>query len=67
MKTSTIEMLPEAVVYSLAGISVTACAGWITHIIVCIQDERYVLLVAGAIAAPIGAIHGIGCWFGWWG
>lgn len=41
-------------------------AGWITHIVICLQNEKYVLLVAGALAAPIGIIHGIGHWFGWW-
>ena len=41
-----------------------AIAGWITHIVVCIQEEMWLLLVAGAIAAPVGIIHGIGTWFG---
>lgn len=41
-----------------------AIAGWITHIVVCIQNEAWLLLIAGAIAAPIGIIHGIGIWFG---
>ena len=39
-------------------------ASWITHVIVCIQDEQWVLLVIGIFVFPIGVIHGIGSWFG---
>jgi hypothetical protein len=46
---------------------VTLVAGWLTHIIVCIQQQEWLLLIAGAILAPIGTIHGIGHWFGAWG
>jgi hypothetical protein len=46
------------------GLPVTLVAGWITHIVVCIQDESWVLLLAGALAFPIGIVHGIGSWFG---
>lgn len=54
-------------VYSLSSlVMVVGAAGWITHIRVCLQNEQYLLLVAGAIAAPVGSVHGIGCWFGWW-
>lgn len=42
-------------------------AGWVTHVVTCIQTENWVFLIAGAIAAPVGAIHGWGLWFGWWG
>ena len=45
---------------------VTAIAAWITHIVVCIQTQQWILLLAGAIAAPIGIVHGIGQWFGIW-
>lgn len=41
-------------------------AGWVTHIVVCIQNEQWVLLIAGALAFPIGIVHGIGAWFGAW-
>jgi hypothetical protein len=44
----------------------TMIAGWITHVVVCIQNEQIGFLIAGAVAAPVGAIHGIGLWFGWW-
>jgi hypothetical protein len=48
---------------TVGGISL---AGWVTHIVVCIQNEQWILLIAGAIAAPIGVVHGIGQWFGAW-
>ena len=41
-------------------------AGWITHIAHCIRTEEWLLLIAGAIMAPLGVIHGWGLWFGWW-
>lgn len=35
-----------------------------THVLRCINTEAWLFLIAGAIAAPIGIIHGIGIWFG---
>lgn len=49
-----------------ATIIIGSIAGMITHIVVCLQDQNWILLIAGAIAAPIGIIHGIGHWFGLW-
>jgi hypothetical protein len=43
-----------------------AIAAWFTHVIVTIQNEQWLLLIAGAILAPIGVIHGTGLWFGAW-
>lgn len=45
-------------------LGLTFVAAWLTHIITCIQDERFLLLLAGAIMFPIGIIHGFGKWFG---
>ena len=39
-------------------------AAMVTHIIVCIQASTWGLLIAGALLPPIGVIHGIGLWFG---
>lgn len=39
-------------------------AGWIQHLYTCIIEATYVLLVAGAIFAPIGTLHGWGIWMG---
>ena len=37
---------------------------WITHVVHTIQAEEWLLLIAGAVFAPIGIVHGIGLWFG---
>lgn len=39
---------------------------WVTHVVYCIQHEEWMFLVAGALLAPIGVIHGFGLWFGVW-
>jgi hypothetical protein len=39
-------------------------ASWCTHIGVAFANEQWLLLIAGAIAFPIGMVHGIGIWFG---
>ncbi len=44
---------------------VTAIAAWITHVVVCIKTTSWILLVFGIIVPPIGLIHGVGSWFGW--
>lgn len=41
-----------------------AIAAWFTHVVVCLQAGKWGFLIAGAIFAPIGVIHGIGVWFG---
>ena len=41
-------------------------AGWVNHIIYCFEKHEYLLLLVGAVMAPIGSIHGIGLWFGFW-
>lgn len=41
-------------------------AAWGTHIITCISDEKWLFLIAGAIAFPVAIVHGIGVWFGFW-
>lgn len=43
-----------------------ATSAWITHIITCIQDDRMLFLIAGAIAAPVAVVHGVGIWLGAW-
>ena len=40
-------------------------AAWFTHVVNCIKDEQWFLLVIGLLAAPIGWVHGLGIWFGW--
>jgi hypothetical protein len=43
-----------------------AFGAWLTHVVTCIREDRIGLLVAGAIAFPIGVIHGWGIWLGFW-
>jgi hypothetical protein len=60
---------------SIVALLAVAFAGWVTHLIVAIQvltsstelaaTVGYaVLLVLGIVIPPIGALHGIGIWFG---
>jgi hypothetical protein len=39
-------------------------AAWFTHIFVCLSEEAWGFLIAGAIMFPIAVIHGFGLWFG---
>lgn len=41
-------------------------ASWLTHVVVCLKAGSWGFLIAGAIFAPIGVIHGTGVWFGMW-
>ena len=43
-----------------------AIASWLTHVVVCLKAGSWGFLIAGAIFAPIGMIHGTGAWFGVW-
>lgn len=55
----------SSIAWMLLGI--TVIAAWVTHVVVCLKTAAWGFLIAGAICAPVGVIHGIGCWFGWWG
>ena len=50
----------------LLAVGLTSVAAWLTHVIVTIKASAWVFLLAGAIFAPIGVVHGIGVWFGVW-
>jgi len=39
---------------------------WLTHITICFKTGAWGFLIAGAIFFPIGILHGVGIWFGWW-
>ena len=45
--------------------AISVFAAWVTHIVVCLSTAKWGFLIAGAIMAPIGVIHGYGIWFGW--
>jgi hypothetical protein len=59
--------LKEEVVYPLLLMFIlTFIPAWVTHIVHCFRVDEWGFLIAGAIAAPIGIIHGYGIWFGIW-
>lgn len=45
-------------------LSFTALAAWLTSVIHCISNEKYILLIADILLGPIGVIHGVGLWLG---
>ncbi len=51
------EIVGLAFVFSLIG-------AWLTHIITCLATGKWGFLVAGAQFFPIGIVHGVGIWFG---
>ena len=51
-------------ILALFSFLITLFAGWITHVVVCIQSGQWILLVVGAFVVPVGVIHGVGTWFG---
>lgn len=50
----------------MASMMITSVAAWITHVLTCIHTEQWLFLIGGAIAAPVGIIHGVGLWFNVW-
>jgi hypothetical protein len=53
---------------NLFGIALASASfgGWLTHLYVCFTQGLWGFLVAGAIAFPVGIIHGWGIWAGIW-
>lgn len=45
---------------------IASFAGWVTHIVHSIQHQEWLMLIAGAVAFPVGVVHGWGLWFHWW-
>jgi hypothetical protein len=56
--------LPAGCLLATILLAISAIPAWLTHVIVTIQNEQWVFLLAGALFAPIGVIHGWGIWFG---
>tara|TARA_R110002049_G_scaffold143473_5_gene305584 strand:+ start:296 stop:466 length:171 start_codon:yes stop_codon:yes gene_type:complete len=46
------------------GFALMFLGAWLTHIITCLIQAKYLLLIAGAFVFPVGVIHGVGIWFG---
>jgi len=60
------DKLGPALIITVFTLIITSLAGWATHIFYCFKNAEYLLLIAGAVIAPVGSIHGIGLWFGLW-
>jgi len=48
------------------GVTLISVAAWATHIYVCFKASEWGFLLAGALAFPVGVVHGVGIWFGFW-
>lgn len=48
----------------LITFGLASLAAWLTHVVVCIQNEAWLFLIAGAMMFPIAVVHGVGVWFG---
>ncbi len=48
---------------TLIAVVLTSFSAWVTHVVTCFQSEQWLLLIAGAVAAPLGIAHGIYIWF----
>ena len=51
---------------TLAPILAVQIAAILTHIYVAGARSDWGFVVLGVILYPVGVVHGIGCWFGWW-
>lgn len=51
-------------IIAIAILAIASIGAWLTHIIHCLIYAKYMLLIAGALIAPVGIIHGVGIWFG---
>jgi|GEM_PF-3272218 len=52
--------------YSGAGLCIVfmMLASWAQHVLSCIREEQWILLIVGAIVPPVGWLHGIAVWLG---
>lgn len=55
----------STVILFLVGL-IVALGPYFNHLYVTFTDEKYILLLVGALIPPIGWIHGLGAFFGWW-
>lgn len=52
--------------YAGLGLMVWAVSSWFTHVITCLDEEKWGFLIAGALFFPVGMVHGTGVWLGLW-
>ncbi|RJO72892.1 MAG: hypothetical protein C4523_02660 [Myxococcales bacterium] len=48
------------------AVAVTCLVAIVTHIYVTVATNYAALLILGLVFPPVGVVHGIGIWFGWW-
>ena len=53
-------------IYLYSAICGAFVVAWLTHVVASIVAGTWGLLIAGAIFAPIGVVHGAGIWLGAW-
>lgn len=44
----------------------TLLGGWVTDVIHNLKAGDWLWILVDVLGAPVGAIRGIGFWFGWW-
>jgi hypothetical protein len=44
--------------------SLIGLAAWVTHVVICIQAQAWILLVIGVVFFPVGVVHGFMIWLG---
>jgi len=56
----------KAVVLALTplALGLVSFAAWVTHVVVTIQAEAWILLAIGGFIFPVGVIHGFMTWLG---
>jgi hypothetical protein len=53
-------------ILSAMALGLVALGGWLQHLYTCFTLGKWGFLIAGAIFAPVGIIHGWGIWLGLW-
>lgn len=48
----------------IVSTAIACIAAWLTHVVTCLVAGKWGFLIAGAIFAPIGVIHGFMIWLG---
>jgi len=54
------------IIFIWSALIITNIGAWLTHIVICLADDRISFLVIGLLFVPIGIIHGWGNWIGFW-
>lgn len=47
------------------ALAIGTFACWVHHVVYTINHQEWILLAVGAFIPPVGIIHGLGLWLGW--